>query len=323
MKDPYSILGVGEDASEDEIKSAYRTLAKKYHPDVNKDPDAESKFKEISSAYDAITSGTVNNYRRQDVEDTSEDIFEHFRKTQSHVRRAVNPNLDVEIEIEFLDACFGAEKNIHYFIMEMCQKCESHKSLHGEYESKKCDSCKGTGKITFKNGPILIQTTCSNCLASGKVIDCDECHGQLYTRRDTEIVIKMPAGINEGTILRATGRGNSRGVAGKYGDLNIYVRIRPHAKFQREDLNIFSILPIDYVDALLGNPIKADTIHGLVDIDIPECSNSNTVVCAKGKGIKKQGDHYFRLDVQFPKMIDKKERKILASLNRYKKTKKN
>lgn len=324
MKDPFSILGVSRGSSEADVKAAYKKLAKKYHPDINKDPGAEDKFKEASAAYQSIMDGTADRKTPPDFAKTQNDIFEHFRKQAEKARRtSVNPHLEIEIQIEFLDACYGAEKHVRYSYLDHCDKCEDHKQKHGDYKHKTCDSCGGTGRMEFRNGPMVIQTTCSHCLASGKVVDCNQCFGAFYYKKEAELSVKIPAGIEHGAVLRAGGRGNSNGQAGKFGDLFIHVLINEHPEFEREKLNIFSVIKVDYVDCILGNTVKASTIHGLVDVNIPECSDENTVVCSKGNGINKQGDHYFRLDVSLPKTIDQKERKILENLNRYKKSKNN
>lgn len=323
MKDPYSILGLERGASEEDIKIAYKNLAKKYHPDLNKEKGAEDKFKEISTAYQSIIDGTADQLNNQEVDRTQNDIFEHFiRQSQRSRHRSINPNLEIEITIEFLDACFGVEKNIRYIYLDICEICDKYKKKHGDYKYKKCGECVGTGRMIFKHGLMQVQTTCSNCNATGKVIDCDVCFGNFYHQKSAELLVKIPAGIDIGGVLRAQGRGNSAGTLGKFGDLFIHINISEHPIFKRDGLNIFSVIEVDYLDCILGNIVKASTIHGLVDVDIPECSNASTIVCVRGKGIN-NGDHYFRLNVDLPKSIDQKEKKILGNLNRYKKSKKN
>lgn len=320
MKDPFSVLGIKSDASEEEVKSAYKNMAKKYHPDVNKEPGAEEKFKDISVAYQSILDGS---YKQQDVRQTHQDIMDHFmRQAQSMRQRSVNPNLEVEIGIEFLDACFGAEKNIRYSFLDTCDHCEKYREKHGDYKYKKCSQCKGSGRISFSNGMMHVETSCSQCMATGKEVDCNSCGGSFFVKKEAELNVKIPVGVENRAVLRAQGRGNTAG-RGKHGDLFIHIVVGEHPTYQREGLNIYSIIPVDYIDCILGNTVEAATIHGLVKVDIPECSNAETIVCVRGSGIDHKGNHYFRLDVDFPKSIDIKERKILQSLNRYKKSKKN
>ena len=320
MKDPFSVLGVKPDDSEEDIKAAYKKLAKKYHPDVNKEPGAEEKFKDISTAYNSILDGS---YKQQNIRNTNQDIMEHFmRQAQAMRQRSVNPNLEVEIHIEFLDACFGADKNIRYAYLESCDHCEKYREKHGDYKYKKCSQCKGTGRISFTNGSMHVESNCSQCFSTGKEVDCNICGGSFFVRKDAELNVKIPIGIENGAVLRAQGRGNTAG-RGNHGDLFIHIAVGEHPTYQREGLNIFSIIPVDYIDCILGNTVEASTIHGLVRVDIPECSNAETIVRLQGMGIDKKGDHYFRLDVDFPKSIDAKERKILQTLNRHKKSKKN
>lgn len=324
MKDPYSILGVGRGATEAEVKAAYKKLAKKYHPDINKEAGAEEKFKEASAAYQSIVDGTVNRPNQQDVVQTQAEIFEHFKRQAEKARQqSVNPNLEIEIRIEFLDACFGAEKNVRYSYLEFCKSCDDYRKQNGDYKRKKCPNCGGSGRVEFRSGHMSIQTTCSNCMASGNVVDCDVCYGNFYHKKEAELTIKIPSGIEDGTVLRSTGRGNSYGATGKNGDLYIHVYINEHLEFQREKLDIYSVMKVDYVDCILGNKVQGSTIHGLIDVEIPECSDANTIVRCKGQGIDKRGDHYFRLNVSLPKTIDQKERKILRDLNRYMKSKNN
>jgi len=324
MKEPYSILGLERGASEEDVKAAYKKLAKRYHPDTNKDSGAEDKFKEISVAYKSIIDGAADKYDPMNFTQTQTDIFEHFRKQSERARqRSINPHLEIEIKIEFMDACFGAEKNVRYSYMDLCDNCDSYRQKHGDYKYKKCGECNGTGRLVFQNGPMVVQTSCSQCMSSGKIIDCDICYGSFYHKKDAELNVKVPVGVETCTVLRANGRGNSSGLKGKFGDLYIHILVSEHPLYQRDKLNIFSEIEVDYVDCILGSSIMASTIHGLVNIDIPECSNGNTVVCSRGNGINKQGDHYFRLHVELPKIIDQKERKILGNLNKYKKSKNN
>ncbi len=322
MKDPYAILGIERGASEAEVKSAYKSLARKYHPDINKEAGAEDKFKDISAAYQSIIDGKYD--QSHNFDQTQVDIFEHFRNQAERTRRrSINPNLEIEIRIEFLDACFGAEKNVRYSFMEFCNSCDDYRKKNGDYKRKKCPNCNGSGKIEFRNGPMVVQTTCSNCIASGSVVDCDVCYGNFYHKKDAELSVKIPIGTEHETVLRATGRGNSSGSSGKHGDLYIHVYINEHIAFQREKLNIYSFLDVDYVDCILGNKVQGGTIHGLVDVEIPECSDIRTVVRCKGQGIDNRGDHFFRLNVSMPKTLDEKERKILKDLNRHMKSKNN
>ena len=325
MKDPFAILGLKSDASEEDIKSAYKALAKKYHPDVNKDAGSEEKFKDISAAYQSILDGSYAKQRHQEsVHKTHQDIMDHFMKQSQKMRqKMVSPHLEVEIPIEFLDACYGSEKNIRYSYMDSCEICEDHKHKHGDYKYKKCPECKGSGRLSFQNGPMMVQTTCSQCMATGKIVDCDQCFGTFFVRKEAELNVKIPAGIETGNVLRAQGRGNTTGKKNKFGDLFIHIRVGEHPIFQREGLNIYSIIQVDYLDCILGNSVQVNTLWGMAQIDIPECSNANTIVSVKGMGIEHKGDHFFRLEVEFPKSIDAKERKILANLNKHKKSKKN
>jgi molecular chaperone DnaJ len=330
MKDYYSILGLKKGASQDEVKAAYRKLAKKYHPDINKDPGAETKFKEISEAYQKIVDGEADRPQQPDFggfphgfrPPSPQDIFEELYRRQK-ATQTINPTIEAVIEIEFLEACFGSEKNVRYAQYDICDVCEAHKEKHGDYAYEECGTCGGRGVQVQSNGFVTIQKTCDTCHGKGKKIKCSKCHGNIYVRKESELSIKIPEGIASGQILRAAGRGNTKGRTGEYGDLLLHIEIKPHEKYERDGNDIYSILDVDYLQCILGGKVKASTIHGLADVEIPECSNPNTVVCAKGYGVKKQGDHYFRLNVNFPRSINAKERKILGSLNKSKQHKNN
>jgi molecular chaperone DnaJ len=205
----------------------------------------------------------------------------------------------------------------------MCGECEAYKQKHGDYALEDCKKCGGSGVHEHGNEYVRVRQTCDSCHGRGKKIKCSTCHGNIFIRKESELAVKIPAGIAEGQILRAFGRGNTKGRTGEYGDLLLHIQITPHPQFDREGNDIYSVIDIDYLDCILGGTIKAGTIHGLADVDIPECSNANTVVMARGYGVKKEGDHYFRLNVKLPKSISAKERKVLGSLNKTKKHKNN
>ena len=318
MKDYYSILGLKKGASDDEVKSAYRNLAKQYHPDVNKSASASDKFKEISEAYTAITNGTADQQNTPFAKNSPFDDHwqDFFRPQPIDFRQNINPNIEAEITIEFLDACFGAEKNVRYAYFDLCIKCEETKTKSGQYNFTACTVCNGTGRSIFKNGFATIQTSCRNCMGQGKKVSCDVCHGSIYIKKDAELLIKFPAGIDDGKVLRASGRGNTKGKSGDHGDLLLHVNIGSHPTYNRQGNDIFSVIEVDYDACILGGEIQASTIHGLAVVNIPECSNNDTVVCASGWGIKKEGDHYFKIVVKMPKSITQKERKILSNLNK-------
>ncbi len=318
MKNYYSVLGLNQDATEDEVKKRYRDLAKQYHPDVNKDPGSEKKFKDISEAYNKIKDGKAKNDYSSGGFDVDE--FDFFTGRQGYeINRTVNPNIDAEISIEFLDACFGADKKIHYNYFDICDKCFESKEKNNSYNYVKCSKCDGSGRTTVRNGFMVIQTTCGDCMGYGKKISCDSCGGSTYVRKSSEVTIKVPEGINTGKILRVTGKGNCGVKRNSFGDLLLHIIVKPHPVFSRNGLDIFSVIDVDYYNCILGGVIGAGTIHGIASVEIPECSDGNTIVCAKKYGIKKEGDHFFKINVKMPKSISAKERKILQGINKIKK----
>lgn len=354
-RDCYEVLGVSKDASEAEIKSAFRKLAKKYHPDVSKEPDAEEKFKEAQEAY-AILSD--ENRRKQydqfghaafeqggpggpggfggydfggfDFSDIFSDIFgggfgfSDFGGGASGGRRASKGrDMVVQVDITFEEAAFGTNKEIHVDVTEDCPECDG-KGGHGE---STCPDCHGSGVVNREQrtilGVMMTRTTCSTCDGSGRVYSskCSHCHGRGKVKINKTIEIKVPAGVDTGNQLRLSGKGEAGSNGGPNGDLYVEFQIKKHPIFQREDRDLILELPITFVEATLGCKRDVPTLEGDVRVSIPAGSQSGDKLRLRGKGIKhlsgsRKGDMYVILKVMTPKKLDRKQKKLFEELEK-------
>ena len=323
MRDYYEVLGVSKDATEEEIKKAYRKLAMKYHPDKNKgDKDAEEKFKEISNAYEVLSDpekrkaydirgmagvedmGFHGYTNVDDIFRNFGDIFSEFNlgdfadfgsffsrgAERQQTRPQSGENIRFEITIPFLDIAFGGEKQVQIQRAEDCQICHGTGASSGD--TTVCPRCQGTGQIMggkTQSGFINITTNvpCSRCGATGRIIQtpCSTCRGSGQTKQNRLITVKIPPGIENGQTLRLKGQG-SRGIkGGQPGDLFITVKVLPHPTFKREGLNIISEAFVPFTVAALGGEVKVPTLKGNAKLKIPKGTQSNKTLRLKGQGI--------------------------------------
>lgn len=350
-RDYYEVLGVEKSADQDTIKKAYRTLAKKYHPDINKSPDAVEKFKEVQEAYEILSDESkkslYDRYGHAGVDPQAAggfgggaggfnfgdfdvgDIFSSFfgGRGGSNSRRNSPMQGDdkyLQMEISFLDAAFGVKKVISLNVDEKCSDCNGTGAKGGsDYET--CSQCNGTGTVRSQQrtmfGVFESTTTCPRCNGKGKVIKnkCDTCHGDGYVRKKVNVDVSVPAGINSGQQLRIAGKGE-RGInGGPNGDLYIEIIVASHKHFTRKANDIYVTIPISYVDATLGCKLDVPTIHGDVTIDVPAGIQNGQQLRIKGKGIKDLrsntlGDEYVILDIKVPTKLTKEERDIYTKL---------
>lgn len=353
-RDYYEVLGVDKSADQDTIKKAYRTLAKKYHPDINKSPDAVDKFKEVQEAYEILSDESkkslYDRYGHAGVDPQAAggfggagaggfnfndfdvgDIFSSFfggRAGGTNSRRRNSPmqgdDKYLQMEISFLDAAFGVKKVISLNVDERCSDCSGTGAKGGnDYET--CSQCNGTGTVRSQQrtmfGVFESTTTCPKCNGTGKVIKnkCETCHGEGYIRKKVNVDVNVPAGINSGQQLRIAGKGE-RGInGGQNGDLYIEIIVSPHKYFTRKGNDIYVNVPISYVDATLGCKIDVPTIHGDVTIDVPAGIQNAQQLRIKGKGIKdlrsnSLGDEYVILDIKVPTKLNKEEKELYTKL---------
>lgn len=325
-RDYYEVLGVNKSASDDEIKKAYRKLAKKYHPDLNPgDKAAEQNFKEVNEAYDVLSdktkkarydqfghagtdpsyggggAGGYSYYGGNPFGDDIDlgDIFSSFfggfgggrARTNSNAPRR-GSDVECELNISFLEAAKGCTKKVSYYSVEKCSECGGNGAKKGT-SPKTCTACGGRGHVVVNQrtpfGVMQTTRTCDRCGGEGKIIEtpCPSCSGKGRIRKHKEIEVNVPAGINSKQILNVPGRGNAGIRGGENGDLQIYVSVAEHPVFERKDYDVWCEVPITYSQAALGADITVPTIDGKVEYHIHEGTQNGDIFRLKGKGIPK------------------------------------
>lgn len=349
-KDYYEVLGVTKTASEDELKKAYRKLARKYHPDVNRDnpKEAEEKFKEINEAYEVLS----NPERRAQYDqfghaafDGSQggqggfggfggfggnggftDIFDMFFGGQGGFgRRNPGPekgaDLRYDMEITFEQAAFGVETEVQLPRTEECGTCHGSGAAPGTHADT-CPKCHGTGQIQITQntpfGRMVNVTTCDRCHGEGKIVTtpCKDCHGKGKVRTRRKIKVKIPAGVDNGSRLRIAHEGEAGLRGGPSGDLYVYIFVKPHKLFVREGNEVICEVPISFVQASLGDEIEVPTLDGKVKFRIPEGTQNGSIFRLKEKGIPflrghGRGDQHVKVKVVTPQKLTEKQRQLL------------
>lgn len=350
-RDYYEVLGVNKSASQDEIKSAFRKLAKKYHPDVSKEPDAEAKFKEAQEAYAVLSDEEKRRQYDQfghaafqsgaggaggfggfdfsgfDYGDIFDNIFGGFgggfSSSRSSNRARRGSDSLMRMKLSFEEAVFGCKKDVDLDVMEECSECDGK----GGFGETTCDKCHGSGTITTEQhtilGSFLSKTTCNKCGGVGKTYErtCNHCHGNGQIRVNKTIEIKIPAGVDTGTRLKLSGKGSAGSNGGPNGDLYIEFMVAEHKFFVRDENDIYIEAPITITEAVLGCKKEIPTLYGNVTLTIPAGSESGEKHRIKGKGINnesthRKGDMYIVLKIVTPKKLTKEQKKLLEELNK-------
>ncbi|MBU5342823.1 molecular chaperone DnaJ [Caldifermentibacillus hisashii] len=346
-RDYYEILGVSKDASKDEIKRAYRKLSKQYHPDINKEPGADEKFKEISEAYEVLSDDTKRAQydqfghagANQDFDGFGgfggfsdagfggfEDILNTFFGGGSTRRR--NPNaprqgadLQYTMTLTFEEAVFGKETDIEIPREEECSTCHGSGAKPGTHPEE-CPYCHGSGQISTEQntpfGRIVNRRVCHHCGGTGQVIKhkCPTCHGTGKVKKRKKIHIKIPAGIDNGQQLRVAGKGEPGINGGPNGDLYIIFQVKEHEFFERDSDDIYCEMPISFVQAALGDEIEVPTLYGKVKLKIPAGTQTNTKFRLRGKGVKSvrsttPGDQHVIVRIVTPTKLTEKQKQLL------------
>jgi molecular chaperone DnaJ len=355
-KDYYDVLGVAKNASNEEIKSAYKKLAKKYHPDVSSEANAEEKFKEVQEAYSVLGDSTKRaNFdkfgdaaeRFSGFRDFGQRDFSHFEFDFGDIfsdfggspfgdifgsgfgRRGPVRGQDiiVKVNVSFEEAAFGTEKEIEIERTEKCGSCKGSGAKKGSGKVT-CETCKGSGmQRSVKRtiiGTIATAHTCPKCKGSGKVVKdpCSECSGKGILKAKRKIEVKIPAGINTGNNLRLNGEGNAGDDGAEHGDLYVAVFVEPHEIFRRDGADIFAEMPLSFSEAALGTEVDVPTLEGKASMKIPEGTESGTVFKMKGKGIKVlggsgKGDEFVKVFIKTPQNLSKKERELFEELSKH------
>lgn len=350
-RDYYEVLGVSRSASQDEIKKAYRKLARQYHPDVNKDdPSAQEKFSEVAEAYEVLSDGQkrtrYDQFGHQDPTQGGHggpgagfgdfdfggfgDIFDMFFGGAGGGRSRGpqrGPDLEYELEVDFEEAAFGVEEDIQIPRTETCSTCNGSGAKPGT-QPKKCAVCNGTGEqqtvTSTPFGRMVNRRVCSNCHGQGVTIDqpCQDCRGQGRKRVRRTVQIKVPAGVDTGTRLRVAGAGEASPNGGQPGDLHIVIHVRPHQIFEREGINVYVDMPLTFVQAALGDEIDVPTLDGDVKLRIPEGTQSGTSFRLRGKGIPKlgssvaRGDQHVRVQLLTPTNLNDAQKELFRELGK-------
>ena len=350
-RDYYEVLGVDKNASEADIKSAFRRLAKKYHPDVSKEENAAEKFKEAQEAYAVLSDPEKRKQYDQfghsafsgnggagfsgfegfdfgNVSDIFEDIFEGmgFSSGRSRSRSQNSPRKGADVlhrmTIDFEEAVYGTKKDIKIDVEEDCEECHGK----GGFNSKTCSECHGSGTITQEQrtmfGSFLTKTTCPYCKGTGNAFEktCQECrgHGKVNSRKT--ITITVPAGIDSGNRLRIAGKGGAGSNGGPNGDLYIEFIVKEHDYYQRSDDDIYIELPLTITEAVLGTKKEVPTLYGNVDLTIPAGTQNGDKMRLRGKGIenvntKRKGDMYVITKIIIPEKLSRDQKKLFEELS--------
>ena len=346
-RDFYEILGVNRDASDDELKKAYRKLAMKYHPDRNPDnPKAEEQFKEVKNAYeilsDAQKRAAYDQYGHAGVEqqgmgggqgrmgggfgdfsDIFSDIFGGGRGGggggRSNVYRGADLRYNLEITLE--DAARGTETRIRIPTMDECEGCHGTGAKKGT-EPKPCPTCGGHGQVRMQQGFFSIQQTCPKCHGTGRYVadPCAACHGAGRVKKHKTLSVKIPAGIDEGDRIRLSGEGEHGTNGGPPGDLYVQIHIKPHGVFQRDHDDLHCEMPISFTAAALGGEIEIPTLDGAARLKIPAETQTGKVFRLRGKGIKgvrsaSHGDLLCHVVIETPVHLTDRQKELLREFD--------
>jgi molecular chaperone DnaJ len=338
-RDYYEILGVDRNADGNEIKTKYRKLALKYHPDRNPgDKEAEEKFKEAAEAYEVLRDAEKRRVYDQfgheglqgtgfsgfggfeDIFSSFSDIFDDFfgfgaRRSRTAARRG--SDLRYDLTISFMEAARGVEKEIDIEKLETCPTCGGDGCAAGT-SPEDCRYCGGTGQISRTQGFFSIRTTCPQCRGQGRSIPhpCDECRGMGQVERVKRVSVRLPAGVDTGSRLRLTGEGEKGTHGGPPGDLYVFVHVTPHEFFKRDENDIVCQIPISFVQAALGDTIEVPTLNGTKPLEIPKGTQPGDTLRFKGEGIpflrgRGRGDQIIQVLVKTPTRLNKKQENLL------------
>lgn len=348
-RDYYEVLGVSKTATEDEIKKAYRKLSKKYHPDINKEPGAEEKFKEISEAYEMLSdaqkraaydqyghaandpnfgAGGFGGFGGGGFEDIFSSFFGGgggFGGFSSGQNRRNMPrqgsDLQYRIHLTFEEAIFGKKETITYKREAECHSCHGNGAKAGTHPET-CSKCHGSGMIQVAQqtmfGRMMTQTACDQCGGTGQIIKekCETCHGHGRTQESHKVSVTIPAGVEDGQQMRLSGQGEAGYNGGPYGDLYVVFSVAESDLFDRDGSEIYYEQPISFVQAALGDEIEIPTVHGKVKLKVPAGTQTGTTFRLKGKGAPKlrsssMGDQHVKVQVLVPKDLSEKQKSIL------------
>ncbi|PIN77269.1 molecular chaperone DnaJ [Candidatus Woesearchaeota archaeon CG10_big_fil_rev_8_21_14_0_10_34_12] len=344
-KDYYESLGVSKSASKEEIKKAYKKLAKQHHPDLNKESNAAEKFKEINEAYSVLGDDQKrSNYDRfgsaeafqqggfgqqgfnfEDAFDIFNSFFggNPFSSRQRHSRRGAD--IEAELEISFEESASGIEKKVEINKHVKCKACKGTGAKDAKLQT--CSNCKGSGteQKIFRTpfGVVSQTTTCSECQGQGNIPkeNCSKCHGCGVVKEKKQLTVTIPAGVETGSTLRLTNEGEAGEKGGHSGNLYIILKVKPHELFERQGDNIYLEFPITFSQAALGAEVKVPTLEGDVKMKIPAGTESHTLFKLNGKGFQSlngygKGDQIVRIIVKTPNKLSKEQKELFNKLSK-------
>ncbi len=353
-RDYYEVLGVAKGASKDEIKKSYRRLARQYHPDVSKETEAESKFKEINEAYEVLADeqkraaydrfghagvgtgaggfGGFSDFGGfRDPFEIFEEVFGGlggFGRTRRQTGRAPRRGADLryEMTLEFEEAVFGMEQEIEVPRQETCNTCGGN-GIEPGTSPIRCPECNGTGEIRRQAGFFINIGTCARCQGRGEIITnpCKECRGQGRVTKKRRLAVKVPAGVDNGTQIRLSGEGESGTFGGPPGNLYVVIRVKPHAYFRRADDTIHLELAVNITQAALGDEVTVPTLDGDDMVTIPPGIQTGDNIRLRGKGVPRlrrdgttggRGDQVITIQVRTPTNLTKEQRDLLLELGK-------
>ena len=345
QRDYYEVLGASRNSSQEEIRTKFRRLALDYHPDRNKDPQAQEKFKEINAAYQVLSdpqkraqydrfghagvgagNGGGRGFEGAENFGGFGDIFDAFFGgfgTRSRRAPQTGNDLQTNLTLSFEEAVFGVETDIDVSRVEVCSRCNGSAGEPGS-STVDCEHCKGTGQVRRVQRSIFGQFTqvgpCTPCNGEGRIITnpCTQCSGAGRERRRRKMKVDIPPGVEDGTQVRLTREGDAGSHGGLPGNLYIALQVQPHEVFKRRDYDILYDLPVNFAQAALGDEMEVPTLNGPESLHIPEGTQSGTVFRIRGKGVpyskSKRGDHLVTVNVVTPKSLDENQRQLLQEL---------
>ncbi len=347
-KDYYEILSVAREAGDQEIKGAYRELAKRYHPDRNPDdPGAEEKFKEASEAYSVLSDaqkraaydrfghagvqgvGGPAGYNPEAFADFGDilgdffgfgDLFGNAGGGRKRTRAQRGEDVRYDLELSFEDAMFGMSADIQVPRMERCERCKGAGSEPGSGPSN-CPTCHGRGEILYQQNFLSIRRTCSTCNGSGQIIrnPCSECHGHGYRQVQRKLKVNIPAGVDDGNRLRLAGEGQPGANGGPSGDLYVFLKVKEHPFFERHENDLHCTIPLNIAQASLGCEIEVPTLGQPHKLKIPEGTQNAAQFKLRHQGVAilnsgARGDLYVHVSVKMPTRLTREQRKFLEQL---------
>jgi molecular chaperone DnaJ len=343
-KSLYEALGVSKNASQDEIKKAYRKLVREVHPDRN--PGNEERFKEVQSAYDVLSDpdkraqydrlgstngrpggfgagGTTFDFSEFDLGDIFGGLFNRGGRGQEQPQRGQRGNdVEVEVRVSFEDALRGVQTTVPVQLELACHTCHGTGAAPGTAPTT-CPQCNGTGTVATSQGLFALQQPCPRCHGMGSIVEtpCPTCHGSGRERRTKRFTVKIPPGVKDGTRIKLKGKGEAGYGGAPAGDLYVITRVEPSSVYERRGDDLVVIVPVSYSTAALGGTVEAPTPEGAVSLKIPGGTEDGKLLRIKGRGAPRlkgdgKGDVLARVRIQVPKKVSKKQRELLEQLDK-------